>query len=89
MKNKFFLGLRNGIILAVIIWAIVWIAIMAILNGCDYPGTQGDVEVKDSNASFNIICIDDVEYIIKSIGYQGFMAVHLRPDGTPYTCSNK
>jgi len=33
-------------------------------------------------------CIDNVEYLIKTVGYSGYMSPHLKTDGKSYLCNN-
>ena len=63
-------------------YVIFVIILLIVLSGCTI---NGDVESEDG-ISFKIICVDGVEYIHRVRGYEGYMAPHMKPDGTCHTC---
>jgi len=38
--------------------------------------------------SFEVRCINGVEYLVRYRGYNGVMSPHLKPDGLPHTCNS-
>lgn len=57
-------------------------ALVMVLSGCSEPNTT-----RASYSGFNRICVDNVEYLMRYQGYNGYMAPHFKPDGSLYTCN--
>ncbi len=56
---------------------------IVIICGLTYFLSDPDLEVKKKN----LVCIDDVEYIVFSRGYKGYSVPHFKKDGlTVHTC---
>lgn len=57
-----------------------------VLCGCNNPDSVGTA--RSGQEVYTKVCIDDVEYLIRIGGYQGYMAPHFKPDGSLYICNN-
>lgn len=58
---------------------------LGLLSGCNETNNVGVSSSGD--VSFLRICIDNVEYLIRRNGNNGYMAPHFKPDGSLYTCN--
>ena len=63
---------------------LVVILLLVSIQGCQDYDKVGTTQ--DSEGSFDVICVDNVEYLMKVDVYNGFMTAHFKPDGSIYTC---
>ena len=56
--------------------------IVLFLIGCEGK----DYSNKKSDATFDIICINNHSYYRDTVGYGGYLAIKLNDDGTPFKC---
>lgn len=66
--------------------------IIALLLAVSLVGCSSDrPKILDDTGgrAYTFECVDGVEYLIRSGGYHGYMAPHMKPDGTAYACSNR
>jgi predicted small secreted protein len=69
--------------------SILVVAALLMLSGCNMDSIGTASSVIGTGRDFDIICIDGVEYLIRGVGYKGFMSVHMQQDGKPFTCKVK
>ena len=63
------------------------IILSLLLSGCGASQSTGTIH--SGTAKWEKICIGGVEYLTRTLAYQGFMAPHLKPDSTVHTCDNR
>lgn len=57
------------------------------LAGCKEYQTEG--KAYSGEMGFDVICIDNVEYLIAERGNRVFLLPHFKPDGSLYTCDSR
>ena len=67
-----------------ITWYIIAGLLVALsIIGCD---SSNYASVKAGNRSYDIVCIDHVEYLQRFSGYSGVLSPHYKTDGSLYLC---
>ena len=57
------------------------------LAGCSYEAERKIVV--EGQPTFEVFCVDGVEYLSRDEGYRGYMAVKFNRDSTVSTCEGK
>ena len=63
------------------------LVVLVLLAGCTKPNSMGSTY--SGGKEFNKICIDGVEYLQRVQGYGGYLAPHMKVDGTVYKCGEQ
>lgn len=64
---------------------VVLIVTALLLCSCGEYTDNGTIN--GGGREFKKVCIDNVEYLMRSCGHRGYMSPHFHPDGTLYTCN--
>lgn len=65
----------------------MWLAITGLMVGCGYKPDNRVEESTLNEADFSIVCLDGIQYYIRSVPYKAYMSVKIDPDTLqPGTC---